>query len=236
MDKNIYFPCTHNASDVIRRQRDQAIYNPCRTCTLQKAMDNNNTLNNQGPSEGQVIQYINGSVQWKKITDSGTGSGIGNTGPTGETGPGDIPIITNYSYGTNGTGVVNSTGYIYNGIISLLTFNSTATVVYKKNGYISNVPKGVYIVSATIIMSSNYDLTDLRFSCILDLGNSSISFAECTIDSNIDTYFRTINVSGIIFLNTTSEICVHTSIYYIPTNKSVTAGTDDSSLKAVRIA
>jgi hypothetical protein len=86
MDKKNNFPCTHNASDIIRKQRDQAIYNPCRTCTLQRAMDNNNTLNNEVPSEGQSIQFINGSVQWKTITNFGSGNGsIFQTGSTGFT-------------------------------------------------------------------------------------------------------------------------------------------------------
>ena len=127
MDKKINFPCTHNASDVIRKNRDQAIYNPCRTCTLQRAVDNNNTLNGEGPEEGQVIQYTNGSVQWHTInTTSNSGvTGVtgpdgstgpdGNKGPTGEQGPDGIPGPAGGATGLQGptghTGLQGPTGH-----------------------------------------------------------------------------------------------------------------------------
>ena len=68
MNKTYNFPCTRNASDVIRKQKEQAIYNPCKVCTLQKAFDNNNMLNNQSPLENQIIQYKNGMAQWVTIS------------------------------------------------------------------------------------------------------------------------------------------------------------------------
>ena len=87
MNKNFNFPCIHNASDVIRKQRDQAIYNPCVKCSLQQAVNNNNMLNNESPMEGQVITYTNGSVQWDYVGDTGSVENVGQTGPTGPAGP-----------------------------------------------------------------------------------------------------------------------------------------------------
>jgi len=147
----------------------------------------------------------------------------------------NTPMITNYSYGTNGTNVVNSIGYLYNGNISLLTFTSSS-VGLTKNGSITSVPPGVYIVSATIYVSSDNDTNALIFTCSLNLGNSSTSFAESRLDIRIDTYFRTMNISGIIVLNAISDICLHTSIQYISSNISIRSGIDHSSLTAVRIA
>lgn len=68
MNKVYNFPLTTNASDVIRRNREIAIYNPCNLCTLEKAILNNNILNNQLPSENQTLQYKNGTVQWTTIS------------------------------------------------------------------------------------------------------------------------------------------------------------------------
>lgn len=68
MNKVYNFPLTTNASDVIRRNREIAIYNPCNLCTLEKAILNNNILNNQLPLENQTLQYKNGVVQWTTIS------------------------------------------------------------------------------------------------------------------------------------------------------------------------
>jgi hypothetical protein len=115
MNKTFYFPCTHNASDVIRIQREQAIYNPCRTCSLQKAVDNNITLNNEAPSEGEVIQYKNGYVQWEKINvNSGLTGPDGPAGPTGLAGP---------------TGMAGPTGASIQIIDSTYTGNVTSTIL-----------------------------------------------------------------------------------------------------------
>jgi len=134
-------------------------------------------------------------------------------------------MITNYSYGTNGTGIVNSIGYIYNGTFASKSF--TATSDFRITGIISDVPPGVYVVNSSMYFSSQFTFVEVQAQ--LNVGNVTTNpFASSKLLLNGSVF---VNMTGIIYLNEISTIYHHSVMDNTGQNNN-----SDFILRAVRIA
>ncbi len=188
-------------------------------------------------SKGQCRVYkirskntiIDGYVTLDGDTEITGNTIIGGTGTTTTLNGSNLyvnsPMITNYSYGTNGTGIVNSIGYIYRGTFASKSFTSTSD--FKITGIISDVPPGVYVVNSSMYFFSQD--TSVQVQTQLNVGNVTtdpFASSKCLVNTNVF-----VNMTGIIYLNEISTIYHHSVMDGIGQNAN-----SDFILRAVRIA
>jgi hypothetical protein len=122
------------------------------------------------------------------------------------------PALTTYD-ATTGTNIVGSIGYIYRGSANTGSLPNTSLQIH---GTISNVPAGVYYVSASICVNCSVAGQIYYQQYTLDLGNGiSDVFAESGIavgtapgNCVVRDYFG--NVSGVTSLTATTTLRVRT--------------------------
>jgi hypothetical protein len=145
------------------------------------------------------------------------------------------PALTTYNVST-GTNIVGSIGYIYRGSASTGSFPNNSLLT---SGTISNVPVGVYYVSATVAIDTTTvgQINYQQYS--LDDGVSTSTFAMTGIASGtapgncVDRIYYG-NVSGCICLTTTSTLSVRS--FWQFTSGTFTRSANSFNFTAVRIA
>jgi hypothetical protein len=145
------------------------------------------------------------------------------------------PALTAYN-ATNGTNIVGSIGYIYRGSANTGSFPNSSL---QPSGTITDVPVGVYYVSATVAIDTTTvgQITYQQYS--LDDGVGTNTFAMTGIASGtapgncVDRIYYG-NVSGCICLTTTSTLRVRS--FWQFTSGTFTRSANSFNFTAVRIA
>jgi hypothetical protein len=213
-DKCGIFPYVTNASDNTRIRRDRVVYNNsnnaqalfctgCSSCssgTLQQAIDKDNRLQGISPSQGKVIQYIDGQIVWSE--------GINSSGPTG--------------YVLTSAGPLLSPVWESKFTVVPSFFNATTTGTLNANQYTQiaqfTLVPGIYMMEITIynnsssipfdIFVNNYSNT-CDFNRIITVQPSSYGRLTLTL-TDTTTYYVVGNV------RTTDATCAysHFSVRY----------------------
>jgi hypothetical protein len=145
------------------------------------------------------------------------------------------PALTAYN-GTTGTNIVGSIGYIYRGSANTGSFPTNSL---QPSGTITDVPAGVYYVSATVAIDTTTvgQITYQQYSLDDGVGTSTFAMtgiATGTAPGNCADRIYYGNVTGCICLTTTSTLRVRS--FWQFTSGTFTRSANSFNFTAVRIA
>jgi len=189
-DKCGIFPYVTNASDNTRIRRDRVVYNNsnnaqalfctgCSSCssgTLQQAVDKDDRLQGISPSQGKVIQYVDGQVVWS--------DGVNSSGPTGyvltSAGPLLSPVWTNKFTITSSFFNVGTTGTLNADVFTQIAEFTLVPGIYMMELTIYNnnatVPFEMFISDS----STSYDFTRIITVQPESYGRLNLTLTETT--------------------------------------------------------